>query len=164
MAAWLLRSSRLGALKFDSWGTLRRQPPGLFCSEAKESVKPVKNTKDPDKTGEDERAAMWTYKTTVAFPVKLLEPGILPNFLGVTKEPVHFTATSEKTAASVTASTKSAGENHRLSLLHLICIKAKKKFLRYLLMILYRYMYQQKKLQLRHFVKAQCQKTFLPLL
>ncbi|XP_054878371.1 uncharacterized protein LOC129353168 [Poeciliopsis prolifica] len=110
MAAWLLRSSRLGALKFDSWGTLRRQPPGLFCSEAKESVKPVKNTKDPDKTGEDERAAMWTYKTTVAFPVKLLEPGVLPNFLGVTKEPVRFTATSEKTAASVTASTKSAGE------------------------------------------------------
>ncbi|XP_023192192.1 NADH dehydrogenase [ubiquinone] flavoprotein 3, mitochondrial isoform X2 [Xiphophorus maculatus] len=49
MAAWLLRSSRLGALKFDSWGTLRHYPPALFCSEAKEPVKPVNNTKDPDK-------------------------------------------------------------------------------------------------------------------
>ncbi|XP_043987864.1 uncharacterized protein ndufv3 isoform X2 [Gambusia affinis] len=109
MAAWLLRSSRLGALKFDSWGTLRCYPPALFCSEAKEPVKPVKNTKDPDKS-EDERAAIWTFKTVVAFPVKLSDPGVLPPFLGVTKEPVLFTATSEKTAASVTASTKSAGE------------------------------------------------------
>ncbi|XP_014870525.1 NADH dehydrogenase [ubiquinone] flavoprotein 3, mitochondrial isoform X5 [Poecilia latipinna] len=49
MAAWLLRSSRLGALKFDSWGSLRRYPLALFCSEAKEPVKPVKNAKDPDK-------------------------------------------------------------------------------------------------------------------
>ncbi|XP_027878245.1 uncharacterized protein ndufv3 isoform X1 [Xiphophorus couchianus] len=110
MAAWLLRSSRLGALKFDSWGTLRHYPPALFCSEAKEPVKPVNNTKDPDKRGEDERAAKWTYKTAVAFPVKLSDPGVLPPFLGVTKEPFRFTATSEKTAASVTASTKSAGE------------------------------------------------------
>ncbi|XP_014870522.1 nucleolin 2 isoform X2 [Poecilia latipinna] len=111
MAAWLLRSSRLGALKFDSWGSLRRYPLALFCSEAKEPVKPVKNAKDPDKS-EDERAAMWTYKTAVAFPVKLSDPGVLPPFLGVTKEPVRFTATSEKAAAaaSVAASTKSAGE------------------------------------------------------
>ncbi|XP_014823871.1 PREDICTED: NADH dehydrogenase [ubiquinone] flavoprotein 3, mitochondrial isoform X4 [Poecilia mexicana] len=48
MAAWLLRSSRLGALKLDSWGSLRRYPLALFCSEAKEPVKPVKNAKDPE--------------------------------------------------------------------------------------------------------------------
>ncbi|XP_007575313.1 uncharacterized protein ndufv3 isoform X1 [Poecilia formosa] len=111
MAAWLLRSSRLGALKLDSWGSLRRYPLALFCSEAKEPVKPVKNAKDPEETGEDERAAVWTYKTAVAFPVKLSDPGVLPPFLGVTTEPVRFTATSEKAAAaSVAASTKSAGE------------------------------------------------------
>uniref|UniRef100_A0A3P9PMI9 NADH:ubiquinone oxidoreductase subunit V3 n=1 Tax=Poecilia reticulata TaxID=8081 RepID=A0A3P9PMI9_POERE len=111
MAAWLLRSCRLGALKFESWGTLRRYPLALFCSEAKEPVKPVKNAKDPHKTGEDERAAVWTYKTAVAFPVKLSDPGVLPPFLGVTNEPVRFTAASEKAAAPpVTAATKSAGE------------------------------------------------------
>ncbi|KAM4731966.1 uncharacterized protein ndufv3 isoform 2-T2 [Anableps anableps] len=101
MAAWLSRSGRLGLLKFDSWGTLRCYPPAWFCSEVKEPAK-----KGPNKS-EDGRAAKWTYKTTVAFPVKLSDPGVLPPFICVTKEPVRFPDTSEIAAASVTASTKS---------------------------------------------------------
>ncbi|KAK5622584.1 hypothetical protein CRENBAI_001096 [Crenichthys baileyi] len=106
MAAWLLRSGRLGSLKFDSWGTLRHHPTVGFCIEAKEPAKAVKSTKGPEKTGEDERAALWVYKTAVAFPVKFSDPRILSPFLGVTEEPISFTATSDIAPASFTSATK----------------------------------------------------------
>lgn len=59
--------------------------------------------------GEDDRAVLWIYKTTVAFPVKFSDPGILLPFSRVPKEPIHSTAASAVTAASVTASTKPVG-------------------------------------------------------
>ncbi|XP_047225827.1 uncharacterized protein ndufv3 isoform X2 [Girardinichthys multiradiatus] len=105
MAAWLLRSGRLGSLKFDSWGTLRLHPTVGFCIEAKEPAKAVKSTKSPEKS-EDERAALRAYKTAVAFPVKFSDPRILSPFLGVTEEPISSTATSDIAPASVISATK----------------------------------------------------------
>uniref|UniRef100_A0A1A8QML3 NADH dehydrogenase (Ubiquinone) flavoprotein 3 n=1 Tax=Nothobranchius rachovii TaxID=451742 RepID=A0A1A8QML3_9TELE len=48
MAASLLRSGRLASLKclqVDGWGALRNGPAVWFCSQAKDSTKPVKKTK-----------------------------------------------------------------------------------------------------------------------
>ncbi|XP_038150081.1 uncharacterized protein ndufv3 isoform X1 [Cyprinodon tularosa] len=92
MAACLLR---LGRLKWNSLGTLRRPPAAWFCIEAKEAANTVKKPKGPAKTGEDKRSAQLASKTGVAFPVKYISPGVLPPSRGETKEPIGSAATSE---------------------------------------------------------------------
>ncbi|KAF7215193.1 transcript variant X3 [Nothobranchius furzeri] len=80
MAASFLRSGRLASLKclqVDGWGALRNSPAVWFCSQAKDSTKPVKKTKAAAKTAADDRSALLAHKTAVLFPVRLSEPGAL---------------------------------------------------------------------------------------
>uniref|UniRef100_A0A3Q1FKU0 NADH:ubiquinone oxidoreductase subunit V3 n=2 Tax=Acanthochromis polyacanthus TaxID=80966 RepID=A0A3Q1FKU0_9TELE len=112
MAASMLRVGRLGSLKclqLESWGILRSRPAAFFCTQVEEPPKPAKKAKAAGKTeAPDERTALLTYKTTVAFPVRLLEPRVFPaQSLGVTGPVVGSTAVAETAVAAAVAGTAS---------------------------------------------------------
>ncbi|XP_028248741.1 fibrous sheath CABYR-binding protein isoform X2 [Parambassis ranga] len=109
MAASILRLGRLGSFKclqLESWGILRSHSAVLFCSKSGEPEKPVKKTKASSKTdAPNERAALLAYKTTVAFPIRLSEPGFFSaQSVGEAESVVSSTA-AEKIIATEVPST-----------------------------------------------------------
>ncbi|XP_054871016.1 calphotin isoform X2 [Amphiprion ocellaris] len=111
MAASVLRVGRLGALKclqLESWGILRSRPAAFFCTQVEEPPKPAKKAQAAGKKAPDERTALLTCKTTVAFPARLLEPRVFPaQSLGITGPVVGCTAVVETAVAAAVAGTAS---------------------------------------------------------
>nr|XP_020462228.1 NADH dehydrogenase [ubiquinone] flavoprotein 3, mitochondrial isoform X2 [Monopterus albus] len=104
MATYLQRIGRLGSLKclqLESWGVLRSHSVASFCTQAEKS----KKTRATGQTeGPDDRATLLAYKTAVAFPVRLSQPGAFPTqSLGVVDPVQSPTATAEMVVAAVPA-------------------------------------------------------------
>ncbi|XP_037345371.1 fibrous sheath CABYR-binding protein isoform X2 [Pungitius pungitius] len=89
MATSLLRLGRLGSLKclqLENWGVLTGRSAACLCTRAKEPAEPTKKTQAVKKPeAPEERSIFLAYKTTVTFPARLSESGVLPTHtVGVT--------------------------------------------------------------------------------